>query len=58
METKSMWSQVTGECISGTLDGRKLELFPAMHTTYDEFVKLYPDGLILGKPGRGYAVSS
>ncbi|UCD95615.1 MAG: DUF3179 domain-containing protein [Candidatus Zixiibacteriota bacterium] len=58
METNSLWSQVTGECISGTLEGKMLDQFPALHTTYDEFIKLYPDGLILRKPGRGYAVSS
>jgi hypothetical protein len=49
---------VTGKCIYGTLDGKKLRQLPAFHTTFDEFKKLYPQGLMLRKPSRGYAVSA
>jgi hypothetical protein len=53
LETKSLWSQVTGECISGTLEGKRLEQIPAMHTTFKEFQKLFPDGVLLRKPEKG-----
>jgi len=52
-ETQSLWSQITGECISGKLAGKQLTLFPASHTTYAEFKQLYPDGVLLEKPQKG-----
>jgi hypothetical protein len=53
METKSLWSQISGECIQGEMEGRKLSLVPAIHTTFEEFKTLYPAGLILKKEARG-----
>ncbi len=53
METKSLWSQVSGECIQGEMEGKKLSLFPAIHTTYEEFKTLYPNGRLLKKEARG-----
>lgn len=57
LETKSLWSQITGECISGPREGKVLELYPSMHTTYSEFKELFPGGLLLRKPSRGEAGS-
>ncbi len=53
IQTKSLWSQVTGECISGKLDGESLRLFPSALTTYDEFKKQYPHGKLLTKADKG-----
>lgn len=53
LQTESLWSQVNGECISGKLEGKKLTQFPAIHTTYGQFKKLYPNGLLLKKPEKG-----
>jgi len=53
IETKSLWSQVSGECISGELLGKLLTLFPASHMTYAEFGKLYPNGVLLRKDEKG-----
>jgi len=33
--------------------GQTLELFPSMMTTYAEFKKLFPDGVLLVKPEKG-----
>jgi hypothetical protein len=53
LETESLWSQISGECISGSQIGSKLKQFPAIHSTYKEFKKNYPNGLLLKKPEKG-----
>lgn len=53
LETKSLWSQISGECISGEMEGKKLSLVNFFHTTYNEFKMLFPDGLVLSKPVKG-----
>jgi len=53
LETESLWSQVSGECISGPEVGSKLTQFPAIHSTYNGFKKTYPNGLLLKKPKKG-----
>lgn len=58
LQTKSLWSQVTGECISGSMEGKNLSLVSAAHTTYSEFKKNYPDGVMLKKDEKGPAGSS
>ncbi len=57
LETESLWSQVSGECISGPMEGSKLKQFPALHSTYLEFKKSYPNGMLLKKPEKGEAES-
>ena len=57
LQTGSLWSQILGECISGSEENKKLKQFPASHTTYGEFKKLYPDGRLLRKPELGEAGS-
>jgi hypothetical protein len=58
LETESLWSQVTGECISGSMEGKSLTLVSAVHTTYAEFKKNYPGGVMLKKEEKGTAGSS
>lgn len=53
LETESLWSQPTGECIQGKLEGSVLSLIPAIHTTYAEFKKQYPHGQLLKKEEKG-----
>lgn len=57
LETKSLWSQISGECIWGQSEGKILTIFKASHTTFSEFKKNYPDGLLLVKPEKGEAGS-
>lgn len=47
--TNSLWSQVTGEAISGTLSGQKLTQVPALAITLKEFSAQYPGGQVLSK---------
>jgi hypothetical protein len=53
LETESLWSQVSGECIMGELKDKKLELHPARHTTFAEFLADDANGLVLRKPSKG-----
>ncbi len=53
METGSLWAQVLGESIMGDMENSKLTLFPSSRTTFEEFKRLYPNGILLKKDGRG-----
>ncbi len=53
LQTESLWSQVTGECIKGEMEGTALEQIPAIHTTFKDFAEEYPDGKLLKKPAKG-----
>ena len=41
-ETKSLWSHVSGEALSGPLAGRRLESIPSVQTTWKEWVAAHP----------------
>jgi len=57
-QTGSLWSQISGTCISGPLEGATLEQYPVHHTTFAEFKKQYPAGQILEKVKKGKYGSS
>ncbi len=48
-ETGSLWSQITGQAISGPLRGCQLEAMPSEHTTWSQWKKQHPNGLVLSK---------
>ena len=50
-QTDSLWSHFTGDAISGELEGTKLEIVPALHTTWLRWKELHPDSLVLDKRG-------
>ena len=50
LETKSLWSQISGICIQGKMEGTQLKTVPFSHTTFAAFKKKYPDGKLLKKP--------
>ena len=52
-ETGSRWQQSTGEAISGSLKGSRLEMYPFVRTTWKEWRRRYPDTVVL-KPLPGY----
>ncbi len=58
IESKSLWSQISGEAIQGDLKGKKLTMFNNFfHSTFAEFKKQYPNGLMLKKEIIGDAGS-
>ncbi len=50
-ESRSLWSHVLGECISGDREGEKLIVFPSVQTTWREWKKAWPDTKVLLKDG-------
>lgn len=46
-ETKSLWSQYTGECILGRLAGQTLEAVPVMIASWSDWKKSYPETKVL-----------
>jgi len=57
METKSLWSQINGECLEGDLKGKRLDQVAVRHTTYAEFKSDFPEAVMLTKPELGPAQS-
>jgi len=54
VETGSRWQQSSLEAISGPLKGEHLRLYPFLLTSWQEWLRLHPDTLVL-KPLPGYA---
>jgi Protein of unknown function (DUF3179) len=54
VETGTRWQQSSLEAISGPLKGARLELYPFLLTSWEEWLRLHPDTLVL-KPLPGYA---
>ncbi len=52
--TGSRWQQSSLRAISGPLQGTRLELYPFLLTSWQEWRRLHPDSLVL-KPLPGYA---
>ena len=53
-ETDTLWSQVLGEAVQGSLNGTALEIVPSTQTTWAAWRDLHPDTLVLDK-GGGYS---
>ena len=54
VETGSRWQQSSLEAISGPMRGEHLKLYPFLLTSWEEWLRLHPDTLVL-KPLPGYA---
>ncbi len=52
-QTDTLWSHLTGEGIVGPLKGKKLKIYPALFTTFDEWRQLYPKSRVLNKKKVG-----
>ena len=50
-QTDTLWTQVDGKAIKGSLAGRTLQIVPSMHATWKEWKQLYPESLALKKRG-------
>ena len=57
--TNSLWNQLTGEPVIGPLwdSGIKLDFFPVMLTTWEEWLELHPDTTVLAQDTGIYAPS-
>ncbi|OGO34019.1 MAG: hypothetical protein A2W35_13935 [Chloroflexi bacterium RBG_16_57_11] len=48
-QSDSLWSQILGEAIAGSMKGAKMEFVPALHTTWTDWKTRYPNTLALVK---------
>jgi hypothetical protein len=48
-QTGSLWSHVTGEALDGALKGRRLEILPAIQTTWRKWALEHPEAKLLKK---------
>ncbi len=47
--TRSIWLQLSGECIEGRLRGQRLNPFPSRHALWEEWKRDHPDtGVVVG----------
>jgi len=56
-QTETWWQQGSGEAIAGKYAGERLEFYPAIITSWQEFKTAHPDGLVLSQDtgyDRGY----
>mgnify|MGYP001829173186 CR=1 FL=1 len=49
LETGSLWSHVTGECLEGELEGTLLEMIPMVQTTWAKWVAAHTGTRVLKK---------
>ncbi len=47
--TESLWQQITGEAVVGTLAGTELEVVPTSIVSFADFAEAHPDGLSLAR---------
>lgn len=50
-QTDSLWSHFTGDAVRGEFKGTRLEVLPAIQTTWSQWRQLHPDTLVLDKEG-------
>ena len=51
--TESLWQQLTGEGLIGEHAGAQLTFVPSAITSFEDFKRKYPDGIVLG-PDQGF----
>ncbi len=47
LETGSLWSHILGRCMRGDMEGEELPFIPGTVTTWDEWLRKYPDTSVL-----------
>jgi hypothetical protein len=48
-QTDSLWQQLTGDALVGTLTGKRLDLIAGQVVPYDRFQENYPEGKVLSR---------
>ncbi len=49
LETESLWSQIMGKAVTGTMMGKKLTPLQILHTTWKKWQELHPASLVLSE---------
>jgi len=53
-ETRSLWSQILAQAVTGSMKGARLTTIPLAHTTWADWKSRHPDTLVL-TPETGYS---
>ena len=48
-DTESLWSQILAEAVTGERLGDRLQVLPALHTTWGQWRRMRPDSAVLGR---------
>ena len=48
-ETNSLWSQLLNESVNGDLKDEKIQLFPLVETTWENWKKMYPETKVISE---------
>ena len=48
-QTESLWSQLLEKAVSGPFKAQNLTLLPSMHTTFEHWLQLHPESLVLSE---------
>ena len=51
-QTDTLWSQFLSRGVKGPMTGQALEIIPAVQTTWQQWLNLHPDTMVLNKRGR------
>ncbi len=51
-ETRSLWSALSGEALSGPLAGKRMTLIPSLILTWERWKELHPDSWVLAEDVR------
>ena len=51
-QSDTLWSQFLSRGVKGPLSGTSLEILPALQTTWQQWLELHPDTVVLDKFGR------
>lgn len=51
-ETESLWSPFMGQCIEGSMQGAQFDNHPVFLSTWEEWIELYPNSLVLDGTGE------
>ncbi|HLW17916.1 MAG TPA: DUF3179 domain-containing (seleno)protein [Actinomycetota bacterium] len=57
-ETKSLWPQILGASSAGELKGEVLKVVPSQLSSFGDFVRAYPSGQVLVRPGSATYAST
>ena len=51
-QSDTLWSQFLSRGVKGPLTNQALEIVPAVQTTWQQWLNLHPDTMVLDKRGR------
>ena len=57
-QTDTLWSQFLSRGVKGPLADTQLDIVPALQTTWEQWLSLHPETLVLDKKGRFFPIAT